>query len=265
MVRQLAAAATGSRWDRVTARPCSLFRTPAPELVRRLTGARLEGVVRRGKVLVMRFDGGRTLLVHLGMSGQLLLVPPAEPGPGHRHLVVDFADGRTLVLRDPRRFGFVRLVATAEADRAPELSHVGADPLDPARTWEDFLRAFKGRGGAVKPLLMAQAQFAGIGNVYADEILFAARVRPARPAPDLSTVELKELFHAIRGVLGQAIGHGGTSFDDAFTDLYGRPGLFGGRLAVYGRDGEPCPSCHMPLRTTPVGGRASVWCAHCQK
>lgn len=127
------------------------------------------------------------------------------------------------------------------------------------------MRTFKARAGAVKPLLMTQALFAGIGNVYADEILFAARVKPMRAATDLAPVEQKELFHAIRDVLAQAIAHGGTSFDDVFTDIYGRPGLFGGRLNVYGREGEPCPRCHGPLKTVPVGGRASVFCPHCQK
>lgn len=263
--RQLAAAAAGIRWARITARPCSLFRTPAPEVVRRLTGARLDGVHRRGKVLLLRFDQGQTLLIHLGMSGQLVLLPPAEPGAGHRHLVVELADGRTLLLRDPRRFGFVKLVPTPDEAGQRELAQVGPDPLESTRTWEDFLRAFKARGGAVKPLLMTQSLFAGIGNIYADEILFTARVRPSRLAVDLSPVELKELFHGIRGVLRLAVDHGGTSFDEAFTDLYGRPGLFGGKLSVYGRAGEPCGGCHTPLKLAAVGGRASVYCPHCQK
>ena len=263
--RQVAGALVGSRWTRITARPCSLFRTPAAELTRRLAGARLTGATRRGKVLLLGFDGDRTLLVHLGMSGQLLLAPPAAPGAGHRHLVVDLDDGRTLVLRDPRRFGYVKLVATSAAAGQPELAQVGADPLDPARNWEEFTRAFKARSGAVKPVLMTQSVFAGVGNVYADEILFRARVRPQRAAADLTAIELKELFHAVRAVLGEAIDLGGTSFDDAFTDLYGRPGLFGGRLRVYGRDGEPCPTCHTGLQPATIGGRSSVFCPHCQK
>jgi len=265
IARQLAAAAAGVRWTRVTARPCSLYRTPAADVARRLTGARLARVARRGKVLLLGFDQGLTLLAHLGMSGQWLLMPPAVPGPGHRHLIAELEDGRMLVLRDPRRFGFVKLVATADVDIQPELDRVGADPLDPARTWEDFLKTMKARGGTVKPLLLTQALFAGIGNVYADEILFAARVRPMRPVSDLSSIEQKELFHGIRGVLAQAIEHGGTSFDDVYTDLYGRPGLFGGRLNVYGREGEPCPRCHGPLAAAVSGGRASVYCPHCQK
>lgn len=265
IARQLAAAAGGFRWTRVITRPCSLYRTPAADVARRLTGARLAGVARRGKVLLLRFDQGLTLLAHLGMSGQWLLVPPAVPGPGHRHLIAELEDGRTLILRDPRRFGFLKLVATGEVDGQPELHRVGADPLDPGRTWEDFLRTLKTRGGAVKPLLLTQALFAGIGNVYADEILFAARVRPMRPVTDLSSVEQKELFHGIRTVLSQAVADGGTSFDDVYTDLYGRPGLFGGRLNVYGREGEPCPRCHIPLAAAVSGGRASVYCPHCQK
>jgi len=263
--RQLLAAVTGLRWDRIDVVPSSVFRTPAKTLAAALRGARLARVDRRGKVLLLGFDSDLVLLVHLGMSGQILLVPPAEPGPRHRHLVTTLEDGRTLVFRDPRRFGFIRLARTAELAGLRELASVGLDPLDPGQTWERFIHDCAGRAGAVKPLLMSQELFAGVGNIYADEILYAAHIRPSRVAATLDPVEQKQLFHAIRDILTAAIESGGTSFDEAFTDIYGRPGLYGGRLKAYGRKGEPCDRCHTRLVHARVGGRSSVFCPHCQR
>jgi formamidopyrimidine-DNA glycosylase len=263
--RQLAAEVVGRTWSRVEARPSSLLRTPAREVAARLTGARLERVERRGKVLLLGFGGDRTLLAHFGMSGQVLLAPPAALPPDHRHLVAELDDGRLLVFRDPRRFGYLRLVRGADLAGARELAGLGRDPLDHALTWQAFLAGPWTRGGAIKALLLNQAVFAGIGNVYADEILFAARVRPTRPASALSPAERKELYHAIRDVLARAVELGGTSFDEAFVDLYGRPGLYGARLAVYGREGEPCPRCHAVVRGARVNGRVSAFCPRCQK
>lgn len=263
--RQLNDAVAGAVWRRVTAKPCSLFRTPAGALAASLTGARIERVERRGKVLLLGFDRDRVLLVHLGMSGQVLLVPPAEPDPGHRHLVAELADGRTLVFRDPRRFGFIRLSLRRDLAGLQELAGLGPDPLGPDRTWEAFLRGFAERDGAVKSVLLDQRRFPGIGNVYADEILHAARLRPGRSVSGLTPVECKELYHAIHDVLRGAIALGGTSFDGVLLDVYGRPGLQGGALRVYGRHGETCHRCHHGLKTAVAGGRTSVYCPHCQK
>ncbi len=264
-VRRQLAAIAGVRWESVEARPSSLFRTPAAEVTRRLTGLALEGVERRGKVLVLLFEGAEALLVHLGMSGQVLLAPPARPAPGHQHLLVALADGRRLVFRDPRRFGFIRLARRDEIAGLKELANVGADPLEPFFTWDRFAGTLRGKAGEIKPLLVGQKAFAGIGNVYADEILHQARVRPDRAASDLTPVEQKDLYHAIRSVLATAIEHGGTSFDEGYLDLFGRPGLYGARLRVYGCDGEPCHACHTPLRLARDGGRSTVYCPHCQK
>lgn len=263
--RQLGTAIGGSVWRTVTVRPCSLFRTPVASLMTSLTGARVAGVERRGKVLLIGFDGDRVLLVHLGMSGQILLVPPAEPDPGHHHLVAEFADGRTLVFRDPRRFGFIRLSLRTELASLKELAGLGPDPLGTDRTWEAFLRSFAERDGAVKSALLDQRRFPGIGNVYADEILHAARIRPGRSVSGLNQVERKDLYHAIRDVLNGAIDLGGTSFDGVLLDVFGRPGLNGGTLRVYGRGGEACDRCHHGLKSATVGGRMSVYCPHCQK
>jgi len=220
---------------------------------------------RRGKVLLFGFRNEMVLLCHLGMSGQVLLTPPAEPGPEHHHLVARLDDGRRLVFRDPRRLGFLKLARRSDLGSLKELSGIGADPLDPALTWDRFRAEFKSRAGKVKALLMDQRIFAGMGNIYADEILHASRVKPTRTVSELSPVELKELYHSIRQTLGVAISYGGTSFDEAFVDIYGKPGLFGGCLKVYGREKEPCLRCSTPLKQAKVGGRSSVFCPHCQK
>jgi len=263
--RQLAADVAGARWHQVTARPSSVFRTPSRVLAARLNGVKLDAVERRGKLLLFHFEGGWVFLAHLGMSGQIFLAPPAQPPPNHRHLTVTLEDGRQLIFRDPRRFGYLKLIRKEEVGAAKELANVGSDPLDPALTWARFMSEFRGRHSKVKPLLMSQHLFAGIGNVYADEILYQARVRPARLVGGLSPVELKNLYHAIREVLANAIEYGGTSFDEAFVDLYGRPGLYGGCLKVYSREGEPCTRCNTPLKQLRIIGRTSVFCPHCQK
>lgn len=263
--RQAAAEAVGRAWMVVSVKPSRYFRTPARTVAGRLKGAILEKVERRGKVLVFRFSNKLNLLVHLGMSGQVLLVPPAPAGPDHRHLTAALDDGRTLVFRDPRRFGWMRLVPDAELKETRELASLGVDPLDPALTWDRFSREVMERGGAVKAVLMDQKTFAGIGNIYADEILYQSRVAPARRVSELTPAQLKDLYHAVKSVLAASIEFGGTSFDDAFVDLHGRPGLYGGCLGVYGREGEPCGHCATKLEYKAIGGRTSVFCPRCQK
>jgi len=255
----------GRRWTGVTVRPGRIFRTPAKEVAKSLKGAVMEFVERRGKVLLLGFEGGRVLLVHLGMSGQILLVPPASSFEGHCHLEAELDDGRSLMFRDPRRFGFYRLAKRAELDGLRELADVGPDPLGPSFTWEKFSAVARGNPGVVKPMLLDQSVISGIGNIYSDEILFTARILPTRAVEALTPVELKELFHAVRDTLASSIASGGTSFDEAFTDIYGRPGLYGGMLSVYGREGEMCRRCSSFLKVARVGGRTSVYCPHCQK
>ena len=263
--RQLASEVVGHSWAEVTARPSRIFRTPAKDLAKSLKGAVIESVERRGKVIIIGFNGGRVLLVHLGMSGQVLIIPPAQCPGTHWHLEVMLDDGRLMVFRDPRRFGFYRLAKREELNGLKELSGVGPDPLGPIFTWERFSNDIRDLSGLVKPVLLNQAVFAGVGNIYSDEILFASRILPHRAKSSLSPMELKGLYHAIREVLAASILNGGTSFDEAFCDIYGKPGLNGSRLAVYGRDGEPCRRCSSVLKVAKVGGRTSVYCPHCQR
>lgn len=262
---QLAAEAAGKRWLELHPHPCSLFKTPPRFLARSLAGARLEAVGRRGKYLLFQLEPEWILIVHLGMSGQILLIPPAGMPSSHCHLRVLLEDGRDLVFRDPRRFGRIKLARPVELDSLKEMANLGKDPFDPGFTWELFSGFFRRRGISIKALLMDQRAFAGIGNIYADEILFRARIRPQRPAADLSPAEIKDLFHTIKDTLSEACRHGGTSFDGAYVDLYGKPGLYGGQLNVYGREGGVCRACNSVLRPIRIGGRGSVYCPHCQK
>ncbi len=263
--RQLAAEVVGKRWLKLHPKPCSLFKTPPRFLSRNLAGARLEAVGRRGKFLLLQLEPEWVLIVHLGMSGQILLIPPAGMPSSHCHLRVSLEDGRHLVFRDPRRFGRIQLARPAEMDSLKTMAKIGIDPFDPGFTWELFSGFFKRRGISIKALLMDQQAFSGIGNIYADEILFRSRIRPQRPAADLSKAEIKDLFHVVKDTLSEACRHGGTSFDEAYVDLYGKPGLYGGLLNVYGREGETCRACHTILRSARIGGRGSVYCPHCQK
>ena len=263
--RQLASEVIGRSWSEITARPSRIFRTPAKEVAKELRGAVIESVERRGKVIIIGFNGGQVLLVHLGMSGQVLLVPPAQCPGSHWHLEVMLDDGRLMVFRDPRRFGFYRLARKNEMEGLKELSGVGPDPLGPVFTWERFSSDIRELTGVVKPILLNQLIFGGVGNIYSDEILYASRIMPTRGFETLSPIELKQLYHSVRTTLTASIECGGTSFDDAFTDVYGRPGLYGSRLSVYGREGEPCRRCSSILKVARIGGRTSVYCPHCQK
>lgn len=263
--RQLASEVVGRSWAEVVARPSRIFRTKPAEVAKSLKDAVIESVERRGKVILIGFKGDRVLLVHLGMSGQVLIVPPAQCPGSHWHLEAMLDDGRLMVFRDPRRFGYYRLAKRGELDGLKELSGLGPDPLGPGFTWERFSADIREMTGLVKPVLLNQGFVAGVGNIYSDEILYASRVMPTRAIEALSPVELKGLYHSVRDTLTASISCGGTSFDEAFTDIYGKPGLYGSRLAVYGREGEPCRRCSSVLKTAQVGGRSSVYCPHCQK
>jgi formamidopyrimidine-DNA glycosylase len=263
--RQLAAEIAGIRWQRLSPRPSSFFRSSPRLFAENLSGARLDRIERYGKLLLLRFAGEWIMLVHLGMSGQVLLSPPAGAASSHRHLRAELEDGRELAFRDPRRFGYIRLVRASELAKIKEVAGQGRDPLAPSFTWAHFISLLERRNVAMKALLMDQRLMPGVGNIYSDEILHRARIAPFRRAIDVGGVEMKELYHSIRDVLAKALEHGGTSFDDAFVDIYGRPGLFGGCLRVYGKAGEPCGSCHTPLKPQRLGGRASVYCPRCQK
>ena len=232
-----------------------------PDLGANLAGQRIDGLRRRGKYLLLDLDGG-TLLIHLGMSGSLRVLPqPSPPGP-HDHLDLLLADGRCLRLRDPRRFGaFLWLTSPAEAH--PLLAHLGPEPLGDGFDGDYLHRASRGRRIAIKAFIMDGGVVVGVGNIYANEALFLAGIHPQRACGRIGLDRFRSLAGHIRAVLAAAIAQGGTSLRD-FVQEDGSPGYFAQSLKVYGRTGEPCPTCASPIRQRRIGQRSSFYCPRCQ-
>lgn len=262
-----------------------------------LEGRTIRSVHRLGKYLLMGLDSGNTLVVHLGMSGQLLRVRSTkEAKPKHTHVVVEFSQGGALYYVDPRTFGemFVSVASTdgaasgssagasssgglaptsgqgvgdgAALRRAvPELAHLGFDPVEDVMSWDRFAALLRTRKTGIKALLMDQEFVAGIGNLYSDEILFAAGLRHDRASNSLSATEIRRLYRAMVETLGDAIKHrGSTLADEQYRDLFGESGDYQGQHQVYDREGQPCRRCRNVVVRTRWGGRSTFYCEHCQ-
>lgn len=255
----------GDRIERVEVTNPSL-REPVDvaRLSRLSRGREVLGLRRRSKYLLIDLSGGSTVVVHLGMSGRLTLVPAREPAELHEHVAFHLRSGRRLKLRDPRRFGVVFAVRTAELDGDPHFAHLGVEPLEPGFAGGTLARAAVGRRGPVKPFLMDAGVAVGIGNIYATESLFRAGIHPARSVARISAARWERLAEAAMAVLRQAIDQGGTTLND-FADGEGNSGYFQVSLSVYGREGEPCPSCGAPVRRIVQAGRSTFYCPRCQK
>jgi formamidopyrimidine-DNA glycosylase len=233
-----------------------------------ITGRRITNLSRRAKYLIVEFDGDDVLLLHLGMSGSLTHrrdgFRDGDFDPRHDHLEFSLDDGTRLVYNDPRRFGMVRLLPRAELASTAELKGLGPEPL--SRDFNaDFLASkARGRKAAIKNLIMDQRIVAGIGNIYAAEILFLAGVRPTRRAGRVTRAEIEKIVASTPIILRAAIGRAGTTFR-SYRDSRGEPGRFAERLRVYGREGKPCYTCSTPIKNVVVGGRASFYCPKCQR
>jgi formamidopyrimidine-DNA glycosylase len=236
----------------------------SPSLPRRLRGRTIERLERRGKYLLMRLDGGLTLLSHLGMSGRWLVLRDRErPMLDHVHARIGFADGTGLWFQDVRRFGLLRLMRTDELDRDPVLARLGPDPLASRPTGATLGGQARGARAAVKTFLMDQRRIAGLGNIYASEILHRAGVDPRRRAGSLTPREWGRVARAIGVVLGEAIGRMGTTFS-TYRTVWGEPGEYGELLRVYDRAGEPCRRCGTVIRRIVQGQRSTFYCPCCQ-
>lgn len=239
------------------------LRWPVPAFLhRRLTGQVIRSIARRGKYLVLDCSNG-ALIVHLGMSGSLVLLPSATPRRAHEHFELLLEDGQALRLRDPRRFGAV-LWEPGPALQNPLLAGLGPEPLEAAFSGKLLRRAFRTRSAAVKQVIMDSHVVAGIGNIYASEALFRAGIHPRTPALRLSAARCERLAGAIRTTLEEAIQAGGSSLRD-FVGSDGRPGYFQHHYFVYGRAGAPCRRCGSPIRALRQGQRSSFFCPRCQK
>jgi formamidopyrimidine-DNA glycosylase len=239
------------------------LRWPVPKgLSALLAGRRVEGLARRGKYLLLDVGTG-AVLIHLGMSGSLRLVPADTPPQKHDHLDFLFEGGQAVRFTDPRRFGAVLWTAAPPAEH-PLLAHLGPEPLGPAFDGAYLWLRARGRRVAVKALLMDSRVVVGVGNIYANEALFRSRIDPRRPAGRISSLRFERLAEAVREVLTEAIAQGGTTLRD-FVAEDGRPGYFQQQLQVYGRAGRPCVRCAAALREVRLGQRSTVYCPRCQR
>lgn len=262
--RILSAHCRGRVVRRVEGRPVMMRRPLDPErLADRLRGANLTAFRRRGKYLLIDAGVRGSVLIHLGMSGRLMLQGPDDPVLGHTHLVLGLDDRRQLRLVDPRRFGFAQWLDPGAETLDPSLASLGVEPLDSdlGRLWPQLVA---GRSAPLKALLLDQRLVAGIGNIYANEALWRAGIHPRRAPRRTSAARLARLGAAVREVLAEAVAQGGTTIRD-FASPEGDFGYFKVHLAVYERSGQPCLRCGTRLRTAAVAGRATTWCSRCQR
>lgn len=234
----------------------------APGLGALLSGRKILAVERRAKYLLLRFDTG-TLLLHLGMSGSLRVLPIGTPRLNHDHLELRLDSGQALRLNDPRRFGSC-LYTDAPPDDHPLLRHLAPEPFDPAFNAGYLFGITRGRRVSIKQLLMDGRLVTGVGNIYASESLFRARIRPQRAARRVTLAECGALVRSIRAVLQMALRSGGTTLRD-YVSADGTPGYFRQKLNVYERAGQPCRRCRTPIRQLVQGQRSTYHCPACQK
>jgi formamidopyrimidine-DNA glycosylase len=263
---RLAPRLTGRRFERVVISDPRLTRPEPPEVVAAaLEGEQVRAVRRRGKYLVVEFESGRHLLVHLRMTGNV--EHPARGGldaDPHRRAVVNLDDGSDVAYRDVRRFGTWTLLEPGELDDYFAARRLGGEPLERGFTSRALAAAFAGRRAPVKAALLDQRAAAGIGNIYADEALWRAGIHPLRPAGTLTSDELVRLRKGIRAALEMGIARQGATLRD-YRDPDGTQGRMQDEFRVYGRAGEPCFRCGTPIGKTRAGGRGTWYCPTCQR
>ena len=261
--RQLAPLVQGSTLTRIEISDPRWSRPLAPaEVERALTGRRIKALGRRGKYLVWEFSGDVYLAQHLRMTGAILNEPSPEPAHVRVRMWLT-RPKRRLVIDDPRRFGTGELLLGAGAMEEFFAARLGYEPMDERFTAEHLRSLARGRTTPIKALLLDQRRIAGVGNIYADEALFEARIHPLSQPGRVSPTQAHQLYTAIRKVLSRAVRLGGTSFSD-YLDVEGRPGAFLSKLKVYQHTGEPCHRCGKPIRRMVIAGRSSHFCLHCQ-
>ena len=263
-------------WDTLGTRRVTGARVFRSDIFRNCTATQFQSAVRgkcfqdasrRGKYLLLSFwEPKRSAIwvVHLGMSGQLLVTSGHPQVKAHTHVILTFSEGYQLHFVDPRRFGRLYLIDGAKPEPLPSLAGLGPEPLQGGWKSADLARVLRGRRAAIKTVLMDQRVLAGLGNIYAAEACFRAKIHPARPAGGLDMEEIKRLHRAIGAVLREAIRHGGSSVDSAYVKADGAPGGFQDHHRVYGRGGLPCPRCRAPVQRIVLGQRSTYLCPNCQ-
>jgi formamidopyrimidine-DNA glycosylase len=264
--RGLESFVVGHRVEHVTVlhpRPVRRHLPGAADFGARLVGRRLDAARRRGKYLWLALDSGDAVLAHLGMSGQLL-VQPRDAGPErHLRVVFELSGGLDLRFVDQRMFGGL-MVSPDGAELPPEIAHIARDPMDPLFDGAAWATAVRRRRTGIKRALLDQTLISGVGNIYADEALWAARLHFARPTETLRKAEVERLLTEVRAVMTRALSEGGTSFDALYVNVNGQSGYFDRSLAVYGQQGLPCPRCGTAVRRDAFMNRSSFTCPRCQ-
>jgi formamidopyrimidine-DNA glycosylase len=229
-----------------------------------LAGRTITDVARRGKYLWLPLDSGDAVIAHLGMSGQLLMQPAEAPDETHLRVRFGFADdGPELRFVDQRTFGGLS-VSEGGAELPAEIAHIARDPMDPLFDDEAFVAALRRKHTEIKRALLDQTLISGVGNIYADEALWRAKLHGARPTDKMTKPAVRKLLAHVRDVLGEAIVAGGTSFDALYVNVNGQSGYFDRSLNAYGREGEPCRRCGAPIRREQFMNRSSYSCPRCQ-
>jgi formamidopyrimidine-DNA glycosylase len=262
--RQMEKAIVGRRIEGVTVRYAGRISPKASAFARRIEGGRVAAAGRRAKLLLLRLSNGETVVAHLKMTGRFLLVKKGAVPSTHTHVVFALSGGNDLHFEDARKFGYLRVHRTADLEREV-FAKYGPEPLDPSFTAAKFALCMRGRPRKpIKPLLMEQSCIAGIGNIYADEALWRAGIRPQRNTASLSNGEIARLYDGVRVSLRESLRMRGTSAD-RYVDLHGKKGKNLTKLNVYGRGGEPCPRCKEPVKKIVFSGRGTHFCPACQQ
>jgi len=229
-------------------------------------GARITNINRRGKFLWFELDRDQTLVAHLGMSGQFLIAQKDRPAPGHVRAQFRLSRGlnkRDLAFSDQRTFGWLSVEQLTNGIPQSAL-HIAVDPFDPLFDRTAVINRMKSRKAAIKSVILNQEIMSGVGNIYADESLWRAKIHPETPANDLTTRKIGTLIDAATEVMAEAIKAGGTSFDSLYINVNGESGFFETSLAAYGQEHQPCPRCGREIKRIAFGGRSSHFCPKCQ-
>lgn len=229
-----------------------------------LKGKKITRIDRRGKYLIVHMTGDMAMVIHLRMTGQLVCCRPEEEKTKHTHVIIQLSDNLHLRFIDQRQFGKIQFVSKKELENVSGLKTLGVEPLSEEFTRDYFKKEIRSKRTKIKPLLLDQTFIAGIGNIYADEVLFRSMINPEKVASTLTPREVSRLHIAIKEVLNEGIENKGTSIKD-YIDGDGNKGSNQNNLRVYGRDGEPCLKCGKTIEKKTIGGRSSHYCPKCQK
>jgi len=236
-----------------------------PRFIQEIQGSKIQSLRRRAKYLIFDLSPPKTLIMHLGMSGQLVINHPNDDYQPFIQAIFHLSNGKELRFIDPRKFGEIFLQLPNQTANILNIDRLGPEPLEPEFTLDYLTQVLQNSKQKIKTLLMDQKKIAGIGNIYSDEILFQAKIHPARIASNLNPKEINQLYHSIKKILRAAINNRGTTAaDQRFRDGWGNIGKFQKKLKVYQRKGKPCYCCQTLIVTLQIGGRNASFCPYCQ-